>query len=488
MKRIIVYIFLISILPLAGCKKFLEKLPDNRTEVTSPEQVALLLTTAYPHASYILFSEAMSDNAEDKGGGGAGDPTDLINRQSFLFQEVQSRELDSPEAYWDSCYKAIAVANQALEIIDNAADKSAFRPHRGEALLTRAYAHFMLVTLFSKVYDPATASSDLGIPYVTKPEKEVFAKYDRGTVASVYEMIEKDLKEGLSLVDDRIYGNAPKFHFTERAAHAFASRFYLFKRDYAQVIAHAGQAFTGSAAENLRPWNTTYSDLQYFDLQALYTKSTERANILLQEANSIWGRSYPLYRFGLGTDLLNELFLNQNVTGGAYAIRFNVYGSVRFYNIPKFYEHFVRAGINADIGDPYNTIPLLTAEEVLFNRAEAYARLKNYPAALADLNAWISKNIRAYNSAQHDLTTKKVVDFYKLPADTSGALIRAALDFKRVTFMHEGLRWFDILRLKIPIVHTTDEGLRIQLGPNDNRRVLQLPQEASLSGIPLNPR
>lgn len=488
MKRSIAYIFLISMLPLAGCKKFLEKLPDNRTEVTTPEQVSLLLTTAYPHATYITFCEAMSDNAEDKGGGGSGDPTDQINRQSFLYQEVQSRELDSPEAYWDSCYKAIAVANQALDIIDKATDKNAFKAQRGEALMARAYAHFMLVTLFSKVYDPATASSDMGIPYVIRPENEVFAQYDRKTVAFVYDMIEKDLKEGLPLLDERIYGNAPKFHFNQKAAQAFAARFYLFKRDYAKVVAHAAQAFTGSAAENLRPWNTTYSDLQYFDLQAIYTKSSERANILLQEANSIWGRSYPLYRFGLGSDLLNELFLDENVTGGAYAIRFNIYGSVRFYNIPKFFEHFVRAGINADIGDPYNTIPLFTAEEVLLNRVEAYVRLKNYPAALADLNAWVSKNIRAYDSGVHDLTVKKVVDFYKMPTDTAGALIQAALDFKRVTFMHEGMRWFDILRLKIPVVHTTDDGLRIQLGPNDNRRVLQLPQEVTLSGLPLNPR
>jgi len=208
----------------------------------------------------------------------------------------------------------------------------------------------------------------------------------------------------------------------------------------------------------------------------------------LQEANSIWGRSYPLYRFGLGTDLLNQLFLSENVTGGAYAVRFNIYGSVRVYNIPKFYEHFVRAGINADIGDPYNTIPLLTAEEVLFNRAEAYTALKNYPAALADLNAWISKNIRSYNSVIHDLTAKKIVDYYNMPTDMSGAFLRAILDFKRVSFMHEGMRWFDIKRLKIPIVHTTDEGQRIILSANDNRRALQLPQEVSLSGMPLNPR
>ncbi|XLL74012.1 RagB/SusD family nutrient uptake outer membrane protein, partial [Myroides odoratimimus] len=38
---------------------------------------------------------------------------------------------------------------------------------RAEALLARAYNHFMLVNLWAKHYNPATAESDLGIPYVT---------------------------------------------------------------------------------------------------------------------------------------------------------------------------------------------------------------------------------------------------------------------------------------------------------------------------------
>src|SRR5215211_3807380 len=178
MKKRFFYTVLAGLLLLTGCKKFLEKLPDNRTEVATPVQVGLLLTTAYPHGNYITFCEAMSDNAEDKGGGSAGDFTDMINRQSYFFQDVQTRENDSPECYWDSCYKAIAAANQALQVIDGAADKNAFSARRGEALVARAYAHFMLVTLFAKAYDPATAASDPGIPYVLTPEKEVFAKYD----------------------------------------------------------------------------------------------------------------------------------------------------------------------------------------------------------------------------------------------------------------------------------------------------------------------
>src|SRR5437867_3483659 len=115
MKKIFLYTTLLGTLLTVGCKKFLEKQPDNRTDVTSPDQVTELLTTAYPHANYITFSEAMSDNAEDKGNAG-GDP---INMQPYLYEDVQSTDLDSPEFYWHGCYKAIAAANQALKVIDN---------------------------------------------------------------------------------------------------------------------------------------------------------------------------------------------------------------------------------------------------------------------------------------------------------------------------------------------------------------------------------
>jgi hypothetical protein len=488
MKKIIFYLSLMSAILIGGCKKFLDKEPDNRTQVKTPEQIAQLLTTAYPHASYILFCESMSDNAEDKGSGSSGiDFTDKINRQSYRYEvvEVSPDDLDGPDFYWDSCYVAIAAANQALEFIDNSPDKSLLSAHRGEALLARAYAHFMLVTLFAKVYDPATAPSDPGIPYVTTPEKEIFVNYDRKTVAFVYEMVEKDLLEGYPLINDIIYGQAPKFHFNKQAAAAFAARFYMFKQDYTSAVNFANQAISGIPADNLRPWNTTLTNLQYAQLQTEYTKSTLRGNLLLQEANSVWGRSYASLRYGLGQAIASELILSRNVTGWIYA--YDMYGaSPEFYNIPKFYEHFVRENLNDNIGNPYNTIPLFTSEEALLNRAEAYIRLNNIDAAINDMNAFVSKNIDEYNPNTDNVTRQKIQSYYNMPLNQ--AAINAVLDFKRAFFLHEGLRWFDILRLKIPVVHTTREGETIELGPNDNRRVLQLPAFTRQAGLEPNPR
>ncbi len=488
MNKCYLYIVVVLALGVSSCKKYLDKEPDNRTTVKTPEQIAQLLTSAYPRGSYILFTESMSDNAEDKLGAGVGvDFVDRINAQSYRYQVVEESPdaEDGPDYYWNACYHAIAAANQALELISTAPDSTVLTAHKGEALLARAYAHFMLVTLYAKVYDPATAASDPGVPYVTATEKQVFNQYSRNTVAYVYEMIEKDLTQGYPLIDDQIYGTAPRFHFNRKAAAAFAARFYLFKQDYAKVVEYASTALGSVVVENLRPWNSTLTDLQYYQLEAEYTKSTTKGNLLLQEALSEWGRSYPSIRYGLGDKVANQLFARPNVSGAFYA--YDLYGaSPQSYNIPKFYEHFVREDINANTGEGYNTIPLLTGEEALLNRAEAYLRLNNPNAAAQDLNSFISQNMDDYDQFVNKVTPSRCGQYYG--TSSSVGVLLAILDFKRAFFMHEGMRWFDILRLHIPVTHTTAAGESIELSPDDNRRVLQLPALTKQAGLEPNPR
>jgi hypothetical protein len=490
MRKHIIYMLVAGAVGMAGCKKYLETLPDNRTVVTTPEQVSQLLTTAYPSINYLPFCEAMSDNAEDKGNATLpADPnSNAVNAQSYRWEEVQFQDYDSPEGYFHACYNAIAAANQALEF-SSGPDSAKYRGQRGEALLARAYAHFMLVTLFAKAYDPATAASDPGIPYVTDVEKHAFVNYTRGTVQSVYENIERDLNEGLPLIQEKLYGDAPKFHFTIQAAHAFAARFYLFKRDYNQVIAHASQVFGSAIVSNLlRNWNGTSatsnpvgysaSALGYYGLRAIYTKATESSNILLHEVRTVWGGSIAYYKYGYGNKVFAQFYNNPNVTGGYTAIGYNTYGATpQYYNVPKF-----------DANNGYDVVPLFSMEEVLFNRAEAYARVGNYAAAVADLNNWISKNIRSYNPATNNITTVKAVNFYATGSDTTSALVNSTLFFKRVSYVHEGLRWFDILRLKLPVKHEFFTGGADSLPPNDKRRLLQLPQEVVKAGLEMNPR
>ncbi len=483
MKKSFIYFAVVLLAANTGCKKYLEHLPDNRTELNSPEKVSQLLGTAYPQANYMDFCESLSDNVADKGVG----EQDRTNVDSYLYKDVTDNQQDSPEYYWNACYAAIAAANHALEACNTASNPADYQSQKGEALVARAYAHFMLVTLFSKVYDPATASSDPGIPYVTEPEKVVIKNYERKTVAYTYEMIEKDLLEGLPLIVDQRY-TVPRYHFTKAAANAFAARFYLFKKDYAKVVEHASQVFTSSSATTLlRPWNTTYLTYTYREMWAEYAKATQSANLLLGETPSWWGRYYYSVRYGMTSAIRDKIFAS-NVTGGNWAFRNHTYtAGANNYMIPKINEYFVRNSVNANIGVGYIMVPLFTVEEVLFNKAEANNALNNTNDALTDLNSYASTRIIGYNSATHRITEAKIKNFYG-NSDIQDGILQTILDFKRAEYAQEGMRWFDILRHKIVVTHTTTEGEVIELGENDLRRVLQIPETAELSDVDQNPR
>src|SRR5690606_16279055 len=212
---------------------------------------------------------------------------------------------------------------------------------KGEALLARAYAHFMLVTLYARAYDPADADQHPGIPYVKEPGTVVQAKYDRGTVAQVYEEIQKDIEEGLPLISDAAY-TVPKFHFNRQAAHAFAARFFLFKRDWNKVIEHANAIFPEGRYENgLRPWISVYNNWATEETRVNYTRSNEAANLMLAQTTSWWGRGSHLYRFGLTNDLQRELMNTANVTGRTWGQRTSSYNSSVNFRHNKFQEFFV---------------------------------------------------------------------------------------------------------------------------------------------------
>lgn len=491
MKKSIAYISCLFILSVAtGCKKYLEKEPDTRAIVNTPQKVSQLLASAYPHGNYQTFAETMSDNVTDIGSGLLPDANSYNNiHDAYFFIDTRENQEDSPEFYWNACYAAVAAANEALATIQKAPDKAAYSAQKGEALVARAYAHFMLVTFFSKFYDATTASSDPGVPYVTEPETVFIKQYERKTVQYVYDMIEKDLLEGLPLLQDKDYA-VPKYHFNIVAAYAFATRFYLYKKDYAKVIQYANLAVPGNNfAANLRPWNTEYKNItDVTELFKVYAKTTQSANLLLTETKSTWARYYYSTRYALDPFKQQQIIpRTDKLTGGifSYALYSVLEGTHML--VPKIDEYFVRTSVNAEIGDAYVMVPLFTVEEVLFNRAEAYAYSGNSAAAIADLNTFASKRINNYSPAANNITADKIKTVFAT-ADLQQGIINAILYYKRAEFIHEGMRWFDILRYKIPVVHPTADGQLITLGPDDPRRVLQLPQATSIVGLQQNPR
>ena len=198
---------LTPLLIFISCDDVLDVTPDNRTEIDSLEKISELLVLAYPEAVYTSFLEPMSDNAADKSL--SARQTDL-NDFMYAWLDFFDDEDDTPTNYWNDAYAAIAQANQALASLDALGFTNVNQ--RGEALLCRAYAHHMLVSMFAKAYNPATAATDLGITYIKAPETILLPQYSRNTVQEVYDNIEADLVEGLKYIGSDSNYSQPKFH------------------------------------------------------------------------------------------------------------------------------------------------------------------------------------------------------------------------------------------------------------------------------------
>ena len=136
-------------------------------------------------------------------------------------------------------------------------------------------------------------------------------------------------------------------------------------------------------------------------------------------------------------------------------------------------------------------MPLLTVDEALMNRAEAYIQKGENQNAINDLNTFARSRIARFDLGTNGLTTDKAKTFSG-KADIKEAMLATLLDSKKRAFIWEGIRWMDILRHRITVKHNHIDASGTEtfteLPHGDPRRAFQLPKDVTTSGLPLNPR
>ena len=473
------------ILLTTSCDNYLEETPDNRVELNTLDKASQLLTNAYAESSY-YFTEWMGDQV--------GYTQGTRKRQNELriygweVVNADPTDQDTPEFYWNATYNAIAHANEVLDVIDQLpGDEARRRAVRGEALLTRAYGHFMLVNLFAQHYNPNTASSDLGIPYVTEPETEFIATYDRATVAQVYDRVEADLLEGLELVDASFYANSGKYHFSRESALAFASRFYLYKYDFDACLRYSDELLgsnPGFYVKDLADLLAQRTNTD--DYIRLFTSPNEPGNLLLVRQQTLIYSNVGFY-----PDANDYRTLFSSNPFGATDLRadpaFQIGGISAGNGVlaAKFEPLFQRTSLTSDVGFPYTIFMAFRGEEVLLNRAESYAQLNRLEEAVADLQVLSS---RRYDE-EVTLTLETLQNYVNSGNPQEDVLLYILQLERPKEFVHEGLRWFDIKRYGFPVEHSFPDGTTITLDSDDNRKALQIPESAQeIGGLRPNPR
>lgn len=493
MKHIYI-IFIVLSLTISGCNDFLNEAPDNRIEVNTLDKASELLVAAYPNVDY-LFTDWFTEEAEYI----ETNTQKPLMTEAFMWEELESyEETNSPSGYWYAAYKSIAQANAAIEALDNIVDSDANYRNaiKGEALLCRAYCHFMIATLFCENYDSSSANKDMGIPYVRESEKQLLKDYERGSLENTYKLIETDLLSGLKLVNDDYYYGSKKYHFTKQAANTFASRFYLYKKEYDKSIAYADKVFGSSDV------NKAYiKDLIAYSEQSgstakmqFYINNGDASNIMIVEKLVSLGLRHN-YGYRTGVKSWNTLFDASIFSGYDFRDRFMGYygdGSRNVIKAAKFDEEFYKESLTATTGYPFYVQAVFRGEDLLFNRIESYIQLGRLDDALVDLNIFSQYRY----SAPVDVTLADVQAYYTM-ADEEGvetvpsekeALLKLCLSEKRKEYIHEGMRWFDIKRYNIEVSHVTFDNEKLVLTEDDSRKVLQIPIDASEAGLTKNQR
>ena len=516
-----------ALLCLSACDKFLDVNPDKRAEMDTPEEVSAILGSAYTDHVMNLLAELMGDNMDDFGKTTYNKTLRFLD-QVYNYEEITESNNESPENCWSDYWSGIAATNVALQTLAERGteDDASLKELYGEAYIARAYNHFTLSNIFCMAYDPEHASSDPGLPYLTAVEEGFNVQHERGTMAELYENIEKDIVHGLSLVGDSHY-RVPKYHFNSDAAYAFACRFYLYYCKYDKAIECANHVLGEAPSTILKDWKTigalptgTNGPLNH---STAYCESSSPANLLLQACYSIQGymwsnySTYNRYSHGSYVSATEDMEATYPWGKCSYHDGVKTYSGsmdkIIFWRVPRIFQYTDPV---AQTGYVRSISVALSTDETLLNRAEAYILKGDFDAACADMNLWLHNmtkntyvltpaNIKAfYNSVAYHGWNKGSVKKHLVPAFITveegsdlECMLHCLLNCKRLETIGFGGRWQDIRRYGIT-VHRRQMGLTKNgyepvsvtdsLTPRDPRLALQIPYKVIQGGFTPNPR
>ncbi len=204
MKKFI-YSLLVGVTILAvSCSDFTDVQPKGKNLLSTTDELEMLLNQPFTLRDNDLctlcgdFIYALSDV-----------PTILSQpnktRQSILFAWDEANidkfaELTNSDGLYTTAYGIIGkIANPVLYRVNDAvgSDK-AKKQLKGEALVLRAYYHYLLINKFAKAYNPTTANNDPGLPYVTE-DWDIIVPTEKVSIKEFYDNIINDLDLAIEL-------------------------------------------------------------------------------------------------------------------------------------------------------------------------------------------------------------------------------------------------------------------------------------------------
>ncbi|SHM61427.1 SusD family protein [Chitinophaga jiangningensis] len=194
----------VLLLVASGCKKYTDITPKGQNLLNRAADLDLLLNVNYSGTPFTAQKQAILDN--DMYLQAVNVPNTIssnvqtINKILLTYDESANRAaLTLTDGPYEGLYRLIStVANIVLANADKASgDPLLLKQLKAEAYILRAYSHYLLVNIYAKAYDPATAATDGGVPYVKDIDFE--SVNNKNTVKEVYDNLLGDVDAALAL-------------------------------------------------------------------------------------------------------------------------------------------------------------------------------------------------------------------------------------------------------------------------------------------------
>jgi starch-binding outer membrane protein, SusD/RagB family len=454
-RKLVLFPVVVLLLFISSCTKKIDLAPYNQiseaTAFSTPSLIALSVSGMYNAAelgyyagSYrgYPFGAAFIEQGDCRG-------EDVVNNATF-YQLTYTATYDRTTAnnvnYWVDCYRLINRANIVIAGVTDAVTKNVISQaqgniYLGEAYFFRAITHLELLTHFSRPYNYTADHSHFGVPYRDKPYVTLAAVDDgtaqhRGTVADCFSKIIADLNLAETNLPSKadVSGNAKITRATKGAAIAYKTRVYLQMYDFANLKTEAAKllALTGNnaytlAADPNTPFASGYSNTEsIFSIENSATNNPGvnaalaqmfKRRLLVNVSPIIWRNTSWLTDDKRRNSASGQLI--NNVGGVIYTNKY-------------------KDDVNST--DP---APVIRYAEVILSLAEAYCRTASMTGA-PDANALNYLNMVRNRSLANVATQAYTAASFA----NNTALLGAILTERRIEFVCEGRRWFDIHRLQ----------------------------------------
>ncbi|MEM9917061.1 MAG: RagB/SusD family nutrient uptake outer membrane protein [Bacteroidota bacterium] len=469
MKNKLFLLTLVLFVAATGCKDdFLDTVPENTISneqlAANPSALSAIISGVY--ANLRTFGVGGSTRHVDYGLRGAHAGLDMMSHDVSMsifhwygfFYNYDSRVQTSSrtEILWNTYYTQVAETNSVINAINKDTDDPDARAILGQALALRALFTFNAARMYAHTY--IGHENDQCVPM---PNGESFDGKPRATVQEVFTQIVADLEGAIPLLAD--FAKSTNQELDQAVAQGILARVYLEMGEWTKAAENAAAARAGKMPMTPDQWMAGFSDISNPEV--------------------MWGADIDAE----SSTVFASFFSHFDNTNNGYAGALGVYKVIDASLYDQISDTDIRKGAFVDPVNGNEDYPVLPAyanikfrDATFFEGDYIYMRV----AEMYLIEAEAKARMGDANAAQvlFDLVSTKDPS-YTLSTATGDALVEEVYLQRRIELWGEGFAWFDLKRLKKPLVrdypgtnHATFSAIQ-NLPAEDDKFRFQIPED-----------